>query len=89
MQEPEGEALTQAIDNYVQQLAEIDKERYALENQGMEAINPLRYFAIQTEIDRLMGRSDTIQKQWARTMDKLAIYRMEHPASADHSEYSH
>ncbi|HLI89923.1 MAG TPA: hypothetical protein VKV37_14635 [Ktedonobacteraceae bacterium] len=89
MQEPEGEALTQAIDNYVQQLAAIDKERYALENQGMEAINPLRYFAIQPEIDRLMGRSDAIQKQWARAMDKLAIYRMEHPAPADHSEHSH
>lgn len=75
---PDYEAILQAVETIPERMSEIDDQIQALVSEGMDRMNPLRYLALQPEIDRLIGEQHELQGEWSHAMTRFAIYKMAH-----------
>lgn len=69
------EALVAAIQKLVQDLDTIDNQLHALEVEGMNQLQPWRYFALQPQVGRLNKKKRALQDAWNDRMTELALCR--------------
>jgi hypothetical protein len=78
------EAIVEVIERLTQALADLDRRLDSLVEAGQEQLNPLRYFSLQPEADRLLVEKNSLQDRWSRTMNDLATCRSNLARSAVH-----
>ncbi len=75
LSQPSCESLEEAIQKLSQELDIIENQLNILEVEGMNQLNPWRYFALQPQVDRLIKKKHALQDAWNLTMYELAICR--------------
>ncbi len=75
MSQPPCESLEEAIQKLSQDLDAIENQLKILEVEGMNHLNPWRYFALQPQVDRLIKKKHALQDAWNLAMYELAICR--------------
>jgi predicted nucleic acid-binding Zn-ribbon protein len=75
MSQPTCEPLIETIQKLTQDLDTIDGQLQALEVEGMNQLNPWRYFALQPQVDRLIKKKKALQDAWNHAMNELASCR--------------
>ena len=68
MSEPTCEPLVEAAQKLAQELDIIEAQLYALEVEGMNQLNPWRYFALQPWVNHLIAKKYALQGAWNRAM---------------------
>ena len=79
MSQPACEPLVATIQKLTQDLGIIDDQLQALEVEGMNQLNPWRYFALQPQVNDLIKRKHALQDAWNDAMSELAICRSGQP----------
>jgi hypothetical protein len=69
------EPLLETIQQLTHDLGVIDDQIQALGVEGMNQLNPMGYFALQPQVDRLVTKRQALQDAWNRAMNELAICR--------------
>jgi len=72
MSQPACEPLIETIQKLTQDLDTIDSQLQALEVEGMNQLNPWRYFALQPQVNRLIKKKQELRDVWDQAMNELA-----------------
>ncbi len=80
MSQPTCEPLVETIQKLTQDLDTIDGQLQALEVEGMNQLNPWRYFALQPQVDRLIKNKRELRDVWDHVMNELAICKSGQPS---------
>jgi len=72
MSQPTCEPLIETIQKLTQDLDTIDSQLQALEVEGMNQLNPWRYFALQPQVNRLIKKKQELRDVWDQAMNELA-----------------
>ena len=75
MSQPTCEPLIETIQKLTQDLDTIDGQLQALEVEGMNQLNPWRYFALQPQVNRLIKKKQALRDVWDQAMNELASCR--------------
>ena len=75
MSQPSCENFEEIIQELSQDLDGIENQLKLLEIEGMNQLNPWRYFALQRQVDRLIRKKHKLQDGWNLAVDELAICR--------------
>ncbi len=75
MSQPTCEPLIETIQKLMQDLDTIDGQLQALEVEGMNQLNPWRYFALQPQVNRLIKKKQELRDVWDQAMNELASCR--------------
>jgi hypothetical protein len=75
MPQPACEFLVEVIQKLTQDLDTIENRLKILEFEGVNQLNPWRYFALQPQVDRLIKKKHALQDAWNLAMYELAICR--------------
>ena len=75
MSQPARESLLETIQKLTYDLGIIDDQIQAVGVEGMNQLLPMRYFALQPQVDRLATKRQALQDAWNRAMNELAICR--------------
>jgi hypothetical protein len=83
------ETIEARIQKIMQDLDVLDNQLRILEVEGMNQLNPWRYFALQPQVDRLIRKKHSLQDAWHHAMNELAICRSgqsspHHPKQSRH-----
>ena len=62
----------ETIQKLTQDLDTIDSQLQALEVEGMNQLNPWRYFALQPQVNRLIKKKQELRDVWDQAMNELA-----------------
>ena len=73
MPQPACESLEEVIQKPTQGLGTIENQLKILEVEGMNQLNPWRYFALQPQVERLIKKKHALQDAWNLAMYELAI----------------
>jgi predicted nucleic acid-binding Zn-ribbon protein len=74
------ETIEARIQKIMQDLDTLDNQLRILEVEGMNQLNPWRYFALQPKVDRLIRKKHALQDEWQDAMNELAICRSGQPS---------
>ena len=75
MSQPTCEPLIETIQKLTQDLDTIDGQLQALEVEGMNQLNPWRYFALQPQVNCLIKKKQELRDVWDQAMNELASCR--------------
>ena len=80
MSQPICEPLLERIQQLTHDLGVLDDQIQALGAGGMNQLDPMGYFALQPQVDRLVRKKQALQDAWNRAMSELAMSRSDQPS---------